>query len=330
MMTPSESSLQLSVVVPVYNGIKFMAGCLASIAQAVQALPVQERRAVEVIVCDNHSTDGTQEIALQTPLECAYRVVSPPEHYSNRTLNWHYGLSQAQGTWMMMLHADDLMASGGLCAILDACRQQADSKTVMITGRHRTFTEENPPSRLKPAWPLAAMLNGEAMRQRVLPFHCPLVPFTVMRRATYLEVGGLDARYELVQDWDLWIRLLGLGNLYYMPQEFGRWRLHGFSTHYATIFAQNHLELTSTLPRLVPNLPTQVVDAAIDAQLAKVVAWLPEVSLSTLLSGIKGAERVLSRPYPSTEQAEQARRHYNRYVSKELYKLRFAGSFRRK
>ena len=51
----------LSVVVPVYNGARDLAGCLESIRVALQQVP--ERARIEVIVCDNWSTDGSLEIA---------------------------------------------------------------------------------------------------------------------------------------------------------------------------------------------------------------------------------------------------------------------------
>ncbi|NJK34467.1 MAG: glycosyltransferase [Oscillatoriales cyanobacterium SM2_2_1] len=230
----------LSVVVPVYNGEKFLSKCLDSLQRAIALLTPEERDRLELVVCDNCSTDHTQQLAELFTFPCSYRVIQTPQHYDNRTENWRYGLGQLAGTWIMMLHADDLMAEEGLQSIFRACAWVDDRPAAMLTGRIRTFTDQTPPGRVKPYWGLPNWIGGESLRRHVLPYICPFVPFCVMRQSAYRAVGGLDPQYELVQDWDLWLRLLSHGALYAFPEVFGLWRTHGFSEKYSQIFAREH------------------------------------------------------------------------------------------
>ncbi len=318
-----------SLVVPVFNGEKYLDGCLDSIAAAVTNLSAADRDLVEVIVCDNRSTDRSREIADKRTLPCGYQVIGTPEHYENRTRNWHHGLSAARGEWIMMLHADDLMAPGGIAAILEAARRDASASAVMISGRHRTFSDEagGGPSAPKPRWPLPALISGDALRARVLPYLCCFVPFTVMRRNAYEKIGGLDARYEMVQDWDLWIRLLALGDLYYYPKDVGLWRTHGYSERWQKLFAKEHLVLSSRVGEMVPPLSVQATESALDAQLAKARHWLPDVALELLVDDAEpsAGARVSDRPQPSGAHARQTLRRVERRVSANLYWLRFVG-----
>ena len=113
VMIDSQTDLLLSVVVPVFNGGSFMPICLDSLKQAAQSLTKNQRANVEIIICDNHSNDGTFELANEFQCGCQVRVLRPPNHFENRTANWHHGLMHAQGRWMMMLHCDDRMAPEG-------------------------------------------------------------------------------------------------------------------------------------------------------------------------------------------------------------------------
>ncbi len=277
----NNTDVTISIVVPVYNGATYIDQCLHSLQESLDCLSDSKKQKIEIIVCDNHSTDSTLEIVKNYQLECIYRVIQTPEHYPNRTLNWRYGLNECFGTWIMMLHADDLIAPRGLVSLLSAVQHSQNLDVVMISGQIRTFTDEFMPSRLRPFWPLPALINGESMRQQILPFLCPFVPFTLMQRDAYLKLGGLNNSYELVQDWEFWIRLLGLGDLYYYPHEIGWWRNHDFSEKYATIFAKEHFTLSQQLQVLIPELPPAIVQDAVELQIAKIKNWMSKFDLNT-------------------------------------------------
>jgi glycosyltransferase involved in cell wall biosynthesis len=251
---PGASPL-LSITLPVYNGERYLATSLGSVSDAVAALPESRRREVEVVLCDDYSTDRTAELARRHAPPCAYRIIRPPEFFENRTRNWHHALSASQAPWMMMLHADDMLVPDGLPALLDACGRYLDrAPVVLIAGRHRAFTNDGKAGRLQPAWRVQARIPGRILRRLVLPYHCPFVPFTVMRRSTYEEIGGLNDRYHLLQDWELWIRILDRGDLAFVPAELGWWRTHAVSDEYAMRMAGEMLILSREMARLIPEV----------------------------------------------------------------------------
>jgi hypothetical protein len=169
----------------------------------------------------------------------------------------------ARGTWVQMLHADDLMDRETLVGRLAAIRTRSADAAVMVAGRHRQFQSvPDSSSNLHPRWSWPSLLDGGALTRTVLPFHCPFVPFTLFRRSAFLAIGGFDPRWELVQDWDLWMRLLQTGDLLYHPHNSGYWRIHPLSSTYMAQFASEHEAFTDRLTTRVSGIKPRAVHRA--------------------------------------------------------------------
>jgi glycosyltransferase involved in cell wall biosynthesis len=92
--------MRVSVVVPAFNEEKLLGETLACIRCALQPLAWD----VELIVCDNNSTDRTAEIARAA----GARVVFEPVNQIARARN--AGAAQASGDWLVFVDADCLPA----------------------------------------------------------------------------------------------------------------------------------------------------------------------------------------------------------------------------
>ncbi len=272
----------LSIVTPVFNGAEFMERGLGSVKAALQLLPKAIVAQIEVVVCDNHSTDQSLAIARSFTLPCAYRIIQPPEHYANRTLNWNFALNTAQGHWLLMLHADDMLVTEGLASVLKACQAQLyNARVVLMQGQHQNFDGVNAPQRKYPLWPLPALIKGSALNNKLMPFNVPFIPLLVIRTSTFKQANGFNACYELVQDWEMWWRLLKVGDLYYYPTKMGRWYMNLWTPKYKARIVQEHIELASHFQELNPTLSEATLTQAIRLQIAKARQWLPEISIDT-------------------------------------------------
>ena len=325
------SNFPISVVVPVYNGAKYIPNCMGSVKRAVAALPPADRALVEVVLCDNHSTDATVALADADKPDCAYRVTQPAQFEDNRCHNWDHGLRDATGDWMMMLHADDMLTDSGLISLLAAVRRPVPASAVLIQGRHGELSDDGVSvSKPKPKWSLPVLLSGDELRRGPLSFFCPFVPFLLMRRATYHTIGGLDTKYELIQDWDLWIRLFAHGDLFFIPDVVGNWRVHPTTEKYNQIFMREHLDLAYNMPRLVPNLSPEAARYNVLYQMARTRWNFPSDPLENFLTGVPTDTVTVS-----DAERENALTNYNavmesgnKKVSAELMRLRIGGILR--
>ena len=93
--------MKISIVVPAFNEEKLLQATLHSIRAATAALEARAW-AVEIIVCDNNSTDRTAEIARSSGAV----VVFEPVNQISRARNT--GAARATGDWLIFVDADSL------------------------------------------------------------------------------------------------------------------------------------------------------------------------------------------------------------------------------
>lgn len=118
----------VSVIIPVYNGERYLHYALESVF--AQTYPVYE-----VIVVDDGSTDGTVEVARRWP---GVRVLT--QSHGGASMARNYGLSVAQGDVIAYIDADDLWLPEKLARqveVLNTC-----SEVGYVLCRMRIFCEE--------------------------------------------------------------------------------------------------------------------------------------------------------------------------------------------
>ena len=119
-LPPLDPTVELSVIVPVYNGETTIKACVESILQQDAGCTVQ------LIVVDSDSTDGTAAMLQQyrgRPGVVLANCSSPRSAAAAR----NQGLCHAVGRWVMFVDSDDLLLPGAIHTLLDAAKRlQAD------------------------------------------------------------------------------------------------------------------------------------------------------------------------------------------------------------
>lgn len=87
-----------SIIVPARNGFRYLPTCISSITE-------QKYNDYELIVSDDHSTDGSKAY-LATLSHPKVTVIEPPESLS-MTEHWEWALSHARGDWLIFVGQDD-------------------------------------------------------------------------------------------------------------------------------------------------------------------------------------------------------------------------------
>jgi glycosyltransferase involved in cell wall biosynthesis len=109
---PGESAIELSVVMPCLDEAETLAACICKAQQALREHGI----AGEIIVADNGSTDGSQQIARHL----GARVIEVPAKGYGNALN--IGIAAARGRFVIMADADDSYDFLELPKFLDALR----------------------------------------------------------------------------------------------------------------------------------------------------------------------------------------------------------------
>lgn len=181
--------MDISVVIPTYNRETLLERAIASALE--QTLPVRE-----VIVVDDGSTDGTQELLSKISLrDSRVRTLVRQRGGANRARN--AGVESAGGEWIAFLDSDDAWERNKL-ERQSAALQKNPAAVASFTGLRRIGHDEGKIF-LPPADP--SLLDIRAAN--VLS----TTSSAVVKASVFRDVGGFDADLPSCQDWDLWFRL---------------------------------------------------------------------------------------------------------------------------
>jgi GT2 family glycosyltransferase len=187
-----------SVVIPSFNAGPYL-------RPAIESALAQTTPPMEIIVIDDGSTDGTIEVA---------RSFGPPvkvhcqsNHGQGAARN--VGMSLAQGDWIALLDHDDLWDPDKLEAQAEAIRANPDAVVVYTDSRSlegdrivEILTAPDP-DRLP----------------KVLQRQSPLTPASVVfRKDIVIAEGGFSEVRGMLEDWDLWLRLIGRHRFVRIPR----------------------------------------------------------------------------------------------------------------
>jgi glycosyltransferase involved in cell wall biosynthesis len=184
-------SPQVSVIIPAYNGDRF-------IGQAVESVLQQPYPNCELIVVNDGSSDATAEV-LQAYGE-RIRYVEQPNQGVAAARN--RGLALAQGEWIAFLDQDDYCSPDKLTHQI-ACLEKATPQVGMIhSGWQRVDAQGQALSQVEP-WYQAPQLDLAGW----IWWKPVLLSAMLFRRSGLEQVGGFDSSFQQTCDLDLVLRL---------------------------------------------------------------------------------------------------------------------------
>src|SRR5258706_9050958 len=178
--------MRISIVVPAFNEEKLLAQSLATIRAASTAF-AQRGWDVELIVCDNNSTDGTAAIAR----EAGASVVFEPLNQISRARN--AGAAHARGDWIVFVDAD----SWPTPELFDEAAQAIESGDCLAGGATLRYDID----RLDVRIPLA-MWNAVS---RLMKWAAG--SFMFCEASAFREVGGFSQTLYAAEEVDFFRRL---------------------------------------------------------------------------------------------------------------------------
>ncbi|MGB3536465.1 MAG: glycosyltransferase [Microcoleaceae cyanobacterium] len=190
MLTSSNAS-QVSVVIPVYNGDRY-------IVQAVESILNQTYSASEIIIIDDGSTDNTYEV-LQ-PYQSRIHYVY--QENLGVSVARNHGIELSQGEFVAFLDADDVFLPDKLAVQL-AVFAAHPNLDIVQSGWRRVNQNGETLIDVKP-WEQIPQLNLESWL-RWKPFGT--MGTLMFRRNSLQQVGGFEPGLTHAEDVDLILRL---------------------------------------------------------------------------------------------------------------------------
>jgi glycosyltransferase involved in cell wall biosynthesis len=169
---------------------------------------------LEYIIIDGGSDDGSVEIIQKYSEHLAYWVSEPDNGQTDALIK---GFQQTNGEIMAWLCSDDLYEPYTLYEVAKIFLNNPHWQ--LVYGDSFWIDADNRP--LKPKKEIGFNRFVFLYTYNYLP-----QPSTFWRRGLYERVGGLDARWDLAMDADLWIRFAEFTRLHHVSRIWSRMRLY--------------------------------------------------------------------------------------------------------
>jgi len=197
--------MKISVVIPVYNLEKYIGRALDSIQRQTSAPD-------EVIIVDDGSQDSTLEIVRSYPFRVEIQSNQGPGAARN------HGVSVATGDWIAFLDGDDFWEPDRIFALRMA--EASNPKAVLIACNDFEGPLEGPWKKrelhlhYKPDRPIFRQLyRGNFLATSSV----------AVKRDIFLEVGGMNPEYPSAQDFELWLWIVQMGSIEFIPKSLTRY-----------------------------------------------------------------------------------------------------------
>jgi glycosyltransferase involved in cell wall biosynthesis len=186
-----------SVMIPVYNRVKYLRQALESVVTQGYG-----QNDMEIEVVDDHSEHNEAESIVREVCRDRISFYRQP-HRLGLVSNWNACIERARGHLIHILHDDDFVANGYYNEIT-ALRKQHPELGLYAT---RTFLvdDESVVTSVSRRW-----IDLETPKRSPEPFFCEnpfLFPGVTVRRTCYETLGGFRTDLGFVSDWEMWARI---------------------------------------------------------------------------------------------------------------------------
>lgn len=207
------SSMPLvSVIMPIYNGAAYM-------EESIRSVLSQNYRNIELLICNDASTDNSAEIIARLMGEDSRISVIENEVNSGIAISRNNLLDRVKGKYFITQDCDDNMLPGKVekqvrymeshpeCGMCGTWARKVDEKTV-------TFGK------------IVFPVNDTDIRINLL-FQNSMVQPSVMVRAEFIDRYRYNGNLLVCEDYDYWERLSAIAELHNIPEYLVQYRIHG-------------------------------------------------------------------------------------------------------
>jgi glycosyltransferase involved in cell wall biosynthesis len=202
----------ISAIIPTFNNSSY-------IKEAVESVLKQTLPACEIIVVDDGSTDDTEKVltshVANGNIKYTKAIGKGPASARN------YGVALSRGEFVAFLDADDIWQSDKLkkqiplfedesVGLVFSDMEYFGNKRMLF----RTCSEAG-----------HGFFDGKPIRE-LLRENFISTSSVVLRKSIFEKLGGFDERPAILEDYYLWLQLVLLYNIRYIPETLVKYRVH--------------------------------------------------------------------------------------------------------
>ncbi len=207
----------VSIITPAYNASKY-------IAETISSVQNQTYTTWELIIVDDGSTDNTSEVIKPFLKDTRIKYFYQTNGKQGKARN--HAIKQAKGTYIAFIDADDLWANNKL-------EQQVllmtnDPKIDIVYSQGYLFSENKESGLKKIEAPIGLQNNSDFLLKMLNQNQIPIL--SVLAKTEVVlnnESFNEDARIQNAEDYQLWVKLIDSGAIFYgMKEQLFYYRIH--------------------------------------------------------------------------------------------------------
>ena len=267
-----DKAVPVSVCVPVYNGALY-------VRDAIRTVLNQTVTPQEIIISDSGSSDGTEDIVREETRGARANIIFLPTKTPGMVANWNSTIRSASAKYIKFLFQDDLLHAD--CLEKMVMLAESDDRIGLVFSPRELLVEpsaEHDPvtewllahqnlsaafSELKSSQPGSLLLRSRKLLEQ--PLNKVGEPTAVLIRTSVLrEAGFFNERMCQLVDMEMWIRLMAISHVGYIPKTLTSVRVHlqrASNRHFGEEidrFEQDCLRDTMRMPTIYPLLNWRV------------------------------------------------------------------------
>lgn len=212
----------VSVCIPAYNNAEY-------IGETIESVRKQTYQNLEIIIVDDNSKDNTLQILQEYAAKDNRVKVFHNEKNLGMVGNWNRCLELCQGAYLKLMCADDLIDENAIEVEAEALNTnptanlvESDTRFVDINGKKTGVFRR---------YPKSGLLDGKKVARMSLLFNNFFgAPVNNMIRKSVLEkVGFFDNNFTYILDFDMWVKIASVGDIYVIHQLLNSFRIRNDS-----------------------------------------------------------------------------------------------------
>lgn len=234
----------ITVIIPTYNRKQYL-------EQAIKSALSQTAKPAEIIVIDDGSTDGTEELLKNNYQTIRYFKQNNKGPAAARNL----GLRMARGQLIAFLDDDDIWPPYKLekqLNFLESC-QHID----FVFGLYRNSDSKTPEILNPEAYKYfqSHPCNADRAFEYLIPACIILTSTVLLKKECIKKIGLFNTHLKCAEDFEYWLRFAHMTQIGFIDDILVERRIHQQNiVHDVELRLKSHLEVLETIPRLYQNL----------------------------------------------------------------------------
>ncbi len=218
---------KISIVFTSYNHNEFL-------VEALESLFNQTFKDFEIIIIDDCSTDGSQDILIRYKDDPRVKLYLLPKNTGSYVHSSNLGASKATTDFLIFAQCDDFSENTQLEKLYNAMQKNPNigvvfscSKLIDQNNSFITYDFNLRTKRFRKKCKYDTLISGSEMKSFFYQ-SCviPNLSAALIKRSLYEKINGFSPKYLVLADWDFWLKMTLECDFYYIRESLNNFRQH--------------------------------------------------------------------------------------------------------